>query len=206
MPFLEKKITNPLDLLNKVLLLICLLPLWVMYLGSKPYDLRILVANIKTFQGLPHSIQVERDQLNKYGRPLLRCTIKPKLGLDFTKDDENVNSQPFMHWRDRFLFCTKAIYKAQAQTDEIKGHNLNATACTYEEMIKRVVFARELGVPIKNHGIHYRVLAKALRLSSGDHIHAGTVVGKLEGERDITLSLQELAGFHKVINPNHMHI
>jgi hypothetical protein len=32
----------------------------------------------------------------------------------------------------------------------------------------------------KNHGLHFRVLAKALRLSGGDHIHAGTVVGKLE--------------------------
>jgi hypothetical protein len=28
-------------------------------------------------------------------------------GLDFTKDDENVNSQPFMRWRDRFLFCAE---------------------------------------------------------------------------------------------------
>jgi ribulose-bisphosphate carboxylase large chain len=60
----------------------------------------------------------------------LGCTIKPKLnlstknyskagyeclhgGLDFTKDDENVNSQPFMQWRDRFLFVVEAIYKSQ---------------------------------------------------------------------------------------------
>jgi ribulose-bisphosphate carboxylase large chain len=76
-------------------------------------DLRIPPAYSKTFQGPLHGIQVERDKLNKYGRPLLGCTIKPKLGifaknygktiyeclcggLDFTKDDENVNSQPFM--------------------------------------------------------------------------------------------------------------
>ncbi|GJR42741.1 ribulose-1,5-bisphosphate carboxylase/oxygenase large subunit [Tanacetum coccineum] len=31
----------------------------------------------------------------------------------------------------------------------------------------------------KNHGIHFRVLAKALRMSGGDHIHSGTVVGVL---------------------------
>ncbi|CAL2249489.1 unnamed protein product [Prunus armeniaca] len=31
--------------------------------------------------GPPNGIQVERDKLNKYGRPLLGCTIKPKLGL-----------------------------------------------------------------------------------------------------------------------------
>ncbi|KAL5081201.1 hypothetical protein RYX36_009622 [Vicia faba] len=212
-------------------------------------DLRIPNAYVKTFQGPPHGIQVERDKLNKYGRPLLGCTIKPKLGLsaknygravyeclrgglDFTKDDENVNSQPFMRWRDRFLFCAEAIYKSQAETGEIKGHYLNATAGTCEEMLKRAVFARELGVPIvmhdyltggftanttlshycrdnglllhihramhavidrqKNHGMHFRVLAKALRMSGGDHIHAGTVVGKLEGEREITLGFVDL--------------
>lgn len=131
-------------------------------------DLRIPPAYTKTFQGPPHGIQVERDKLNKYGRPLLGCTIKPKLGLsaknygravyeclrgglDFTKDDENVNSQPFMRWRDRFLFCAEAIYKSQAETGEIKGHYLNATAGTCEEMMKRAIFARELGVPIVMH-------------------------------------------------------
>ncbi|KAJ4732100.1 Ribulose bisphosphate carboxylase large chain [Rhynchospora pubera] len=212
-------------------------------------DLRIPPAYSKTFQGPPHGIQSERDKLNKYGRPLLGCTIKPKLGLsaknygracyeclrgglDFTKDDENVNSQPFMRWRDRFLFCAEAIYKSQAETGEIKGHYLNATAATSEEMIKRAVFARELGVPIimhdyltggftantslafycrdnglllhihramhavidrqKNHGMHFRVLAKALRMSGGDHVHAGTVVGKLEGERELTLGFVDL--------------
>jgi ribulose-bisphosphate carboxylase large chain len=90
-------------------------------------DLRIPTALLKTFQGAPHGIQVERDKLNKYGRSLLGCTIKPKLGLsaknygravyeclrgglDFTKDDENVNSQPFMRWRDRFLFVGEAAW------------------------------------------------------------------------------------------------
>jgi ribulose-bisphosphate carboxylase large chain len=96
-------------------------------------DLRIPPAYVKTFEGPPHGIQVERDKINKYGRGLLGCTIKPKLGLsaknygravyeclrgglDFTKDDENVNSQPFMRWRDRFLFVAEAIYKAQSET------------------------------------------------------------------------------------------
>ena len=58
------------------------------------------------------------------------------------------NSQPFMRWRDRFLFCAEAIYKSQAETGEIKGHYLNATAGTCEEMMKRAVFARELGVHV----------------------------------------------------------
>ncbi|KAI3894651.1 hypothetical protein MKW92_003101 [Papaver armeniacum] len=202
-----------------------------MYLGSKRFalrleDLRIPVAYVKNFQGPPHGIQVERDKLNKYGRPYWDVLLNQNWGypaknygravyeclrggLDFTKDDENVNSQPFMRWRDRFLFC------------EIKGHYLNATAGTCEEMMKRVVFAREFGVPIvmhdcyftggftantslahycrdnglllhihramhavinrqKNHGIHFH------------HIHSGTVIGKLEGEREITLGFVDL--------------
>ena len=212
-------------------------------------DLRISKAYVKTFFGPPHGIQVERDKLNKYGRSFLGCTIKPKLGLsaknygracyeclrgglDFTKDDENVNSQPFMRWRDRFGFVTEALYKSQAETGEVKGHYLNATAPTSEAMIYRAQVAKEFGAPIimhdyltggytsntsladycrnnglllhihrashavidrqRNHGMHFRVLAKALRLSGGDHLHSGTVVGKLEGDRDITLGFVDL--------------
>jgi ribulose-bisphosphate carboxylase large chain len=62
-----------------------------------------------------------------YGRAVYECL---RGGLNFTKDDENVNSKPFMHWRDHFVFCVEAIYKAQAETGEIKGHYLNATAGT----------------------------------------------------------------------------
>ena len=34
----------------------------------------------------------------------------------------------------------------------------------------------------KNHGVIFRVIAKWMRLAGVDHIHAGTVVGKLEGD------------------------
>jgi ribulose-bisphosphate carboxylase large chain len=88
-------------------------------------------------------------KMNKYGRGLLGCTIKPKLGLsaktmdvpfmnayagglDFTKDDENVNSQPFMRWRQRFEFVMEAVEKAEVETGERKGHYLNVTAPTPE--------------------------------------------------------------------------
>ena len=66
-------------------------------------------------------------------------------GLDFTKDDENINSQPFMRWRDRFLYCMEAVNRAQAATGEIKGHYLNVTAATMEDMYERAEFAKELG-------------------------------------------------------------
>jgi ribulose-bisphosphate carboxylase large chain len=125
-------------------------------------DMRVSVAYLKTFKGPPTGIVVERERLDKFGRPLLGATIKPKLGLsgknygrvvyeglkgglDFTKDDENINSQPFMHWRDRFLSCMDAVNKAQADSGEIKGHYLNVTAATMEDMYERAEFARDLG-------------------------------------------------------------
>src|SRR5260370_20469277 len=131
-------------------------------------DLRRPVAYLKAFPGPPHGIQVERDKLNKYGRPLLGCTIKPKLGLsaknygravyeclrgglDFTKDDENVNSQPFMRWRQRFDFVAEAVHKAKAETGERKGHYLNDTAPTCEVMYRRAEHAKSLDMPIIMH-------------------------------------------------------
>lgn len=212
-------------------------------------DMRIPPHYVKTFQGPAHGIVMEREYLDKYGRPLLGATVKPKLGLsarnygrviyealrgglDFTKDDENINSQPFMRWRDRFLFAMEAVNKAVAETGEIKGHYLNVTAATMEQMYERADFAREIGSPIimidltvgytaiqsmanwarkngvllhlhraghstytrqKTHGVSFRVLAKWMRLAGVDHIHAGTVVGKLEGDPRTT------AGYYKTL-------
>ena len=201
-------------------------------------DMRIPTHYVKTFQGPAHGIVMEREYLNKYGRPLLGATTKPKLGLsarnygrvvyealrgglDFTKDDENINSQPFMRWRDRFLFTMEAVNRAQAETGEIKGHYLNVTAATMEDMYERADFARDLGSIVvmidltvgytaiqsmanwarKNgvllhlhragHGTYTRQKnargqlpgdRQMVRLAGVDHIHAGTVVGKLEGD------------------------
>jgi ribulose-bisphosphate carboxylase large chain len=216
-------------------------------------DMRIPVAYAKTFQGPPTGIVVERERLDKFGRPLLGATTKPKLGLsgknygrvvyealkgglDFTKDDENINSQPFMHWRDRFLFCMEAVNRAQAATGEVKGHYLNVTAATMEDMYERAEFARELGSNIimidliigytaiqsiskwsrkndmilhlhraghstytrqKTHGISFRVISKWMRLAGVDHIHAGTIVGKLEGDPN------SVQGFYNVLREPH---
>ena len=211
-------------------------------------DLRLPVAYVKTFPGPAAGIVVERERLDKFGRPLLGATVKPKLGLsgrsygrvvyeglrgglDFLKDDENLASQPFMHWRDRFLFAMEAVSKAEAATGEVKGHCLNVTAGTMEDMYERAELARDLGSCIvmvdlvagypaiqslarwarkndvllhlhraghstytrqKAHGIAFRVIAKWMRLAGVDHIHAGTVVGKLEGDPNVTRGVYDL--------------
>ena len=216
-------------------------------------DMRIPLHYVKTFQGPAHGIVMEREYLNKYGRPLLGATVKPKLGLsarnygrvvsealrgglDFTKDDENINSQPFMRWRDRFLYCIEGVNRAQAETGEIKGHYMNVTAATMEDMYERAEFVKDLGSVIvmidltigytaiqsmalwarrngvllhlhraghgtytrqKNHGVSFRVMAKWMRLAGVDHIHAGTVVGKLEGDPNA------VAGFYDTLRLDH---
>jgi ribulose-bisphosphate carboxylase large chain len=211
-------------------------------------DMRIPPHYLKTFQGPATGIVVERERLNCFGRPLLGATMKPKLGLsgrnygrvvyealkgglDFTKDDENINSQPFMYWRDRYLYCMEGVNKAISATGEIKGHYLNVTAATMEDMYERAEFARELGSVIvmidlvigytavqsmakwarrnsmilhlhraghstytrqKNHGVSFRVIAKWMRMAGVDHIHAGTVVGKLEGDPNIIRGIYDV--------------
>ena len=41
--------------------------------------------------------------------------------------------------------------EAQSETGEVKGHYLNATAGTCEEMYKRANYAAQIGVPIVMH-------------------------------------------------------
>nr|YP_007878294.1 ribulose-1,5-bisphosphate carboxylase/oxygenase large subunit [Calliarthron tuberculosum]AGA63905.1 ribulose-1,5-bisphosphate carboxylase/oxygenase large subunit [Calliarthron tuberculosum] len=219
-------------------------------------DMRLPVAYLKTFQGPATGIIVERERMDKFGRPFLGATVKPKLGLsgknygrvvyeglkgglDFLKDDENINSQPFMRWKERFLYSMEAVNRSVAASGEVKGHYLNVTAATMEEMYERAEFAKALGSIIvmidlvigytaiqsmaiwsrkndmilhlhragnstysrqKEHGMNFRVICKWMRMAGVDHIHAGTVVGKLEGDPLM------IKGFYNTLLMSHLDV
>nr|AYR05902.1 ribulose-1,5-bisphosphate carboxylase/oxygenase large subunit [Lithothamnion sp.] len=219
-------------------------------------DMRLPVAYLKTFQGPATGVIVERERMNMFGRPFLGATVKPKLGLsgknygrvvyeglkgglDFLKDDENINSQPFMRWKERYLYAIEAVNRAIAASGEIKGHYLNVTAATMENMYERAEFAKALGSIIimvdlvigytaiqtmaiwarrndmilhlhragnstysrqKEHGMNFRVICKWMRMAGVDHIHAGTVVGKLEGDPLM------IRGFYNTLLLSHLDI
>ena len=208
---------------------------------------------------------MEREYLDKYGRPLLGATIKPKLGLsarnygrvvyealrgglDFTKDDENINSQPFMRWRDRFLFVHGGRQPGRRRRPaRSRATTSTSPPGTMEDMYERAEFAKELGSVIvmidltigytaiqsmakwarangvllhlhraghgtytrqKTHGVSFRVIAKWMRLAGVDHIHAGTVVGKLEGDpqRDRAASTTRCARTKSPREPGQRHL
>ena len=212
-------------------------------------DMRIPTALVKTYPGPHVGIYDERVWSNKWERPLLGGTVKPKLGLspkaystiiyeclmgglDTTKDDENMNSKPFSRWQDRFRYAQDAVNRAMAETGEYKGHWHNVTAGSTLESLKRMDYVKERGADMcmfdfitagfaasadvfahareldmivhchramhavftrqHEHGIHMRVVAKWLRLTGGDHMHTGTVVGKLEGSWSETEGLIDL--------------
>lgn len=219
-------------------------------------DMRLPVAYLKTFQGPATGVIVERERMNMFGRPFLGATVKPKLGLsgknygrvvyeglkgglDFLKDDENINSQPFMRWKERYLYAIEGVNRAIAASGEVKGHYLNVTAATMENMYERAEFAKALGSIIimvdlvigytaiqtmavwarrndmilhlhragnstysrqKEHGMNFRVICKWMRMAGVDHIHAGTVVGKLEGDPLM------IRGFYNTLLLSHLDV
>ena len=128
-------------------------------------DIRFPIAFIKTCGGPPNGIVVEGIDLTNtedlylvvplnltklsgknYGRVVYECL---RGSLDLTKDDENINSQPFQRWREDLSLLQKQL-SLLSETGEVKGHYLNCTA-TSEELYERAEFAKELDMPIIMH-------------------------------------------------------
>ena len=201
--------------------------------------MRIPVAYLKTFQGPATGIVVERERLDKFGRPLLGATVKPKLGLSgrnygrvvyealqgraglhqgrrehqFTAVHALARALPVLHGgreprfgghrrgqrplpeRDRrapWRTCTSApnSQRSWARSSSwsiwwpaTPPSSRMAKWARRNDMILHLhragnsTYARQ-----KNHGINFRVICKWMRMAGVDHLHAGTVVGKLEGD------------------------
>jgi len=116
---------------------------------------------LKSFKGPKYGIKGIRKMLKVKKRPLLGTIIKPKVGLNekehakvayeawvggcnIVKDDENLTSQNFNHFKKRFLLTNSARKKAEKETGEKKAYLINCTAET-KEMLKRIKFVEDNG-------------------------------------------------------------
>ena len=116
---------------------------------------------LESFKGPQFGIKGLRKRLNVYGRPLVGTIVKPKVGLqpgehsrvayeswiggcDVVKDDENLTSQDFNPFKERFLKTIKLCHKAEKETGERKAYLVNCTAET-KRMLKRIEFVEKNG-------------------------------------------------------------
>jgi ribulose-bisphosphate carboxylase large chain len=124
-------------------------------------DLKIPEKMLKSFKGPRYGIEGLRKIMKIPKRPFLGTIIKPKVGLDekeharvayqawiggcdVIKDDENLTSQNFNHFKKRFLLTIKACKEAEKKTGEKKVYLINCTAES-EEMKRRIKFVEKNG-------------------------------------------------------------
>lgn len=124
-------------------------------------DLKIPEKMLRSFDGPRYGINGLRKKFKIPKRPFLGTIIKPKVGLnekehakvaydawiggcDIVKDDENLTSQNFNHFKKRFLLTIKACKEAEKKTGEKKAYLINCTAES-EEMKKRIKFVEKNG-------------------------------------------------------------
>ena len=80
----------------------------------------------------------------------------------------------------------KAVGSVIVMIDLVMGYTAIQTAAIWARNNDMILHLHRAGNSTysrqKNHGINFRVICKWMRMSGVDHIHAGTVVGKLEGD------------------------
>lgn len=116
---------------------------------------------LNSFKGPRFGIKGLRNKFKVYNRPFVGTIVKPKVGLepgehsrvaydswiggcDIVKDDENLTSQKFNPFRERFLKTIKMLEKAEKETGDKKAYLINCTAET-KEMLKRIDFVEKNG-------------------------------------------------------------
>jgi len=124
-------------------------------------DVNIPKKMLYSFKGPRFGIYGLRKRMKIYNRPFVGTIVKPKVGLepgehsivayeswkggcDVVKDDENLTSQKFNRFDDRFKRTIKMCEKAEKETGEKKVYLVNCTAET-KEMLKRIKFVEDNG-------------------------------------------------------------
>jgi len=124
-------------------------------------DVAIPKKMLRSFKGPKFGLHKLRKRLKIKKRPFVGTIVKPKVGLapgehsvvayeswkggcDIVKDDENLTSQKFNNFKDRFLKTIKLCDKAERETGERKAYLVNCTAES-KEMLKRIDFVEKNG-------------------------------------------------------------
>jgi ribulose-bisphosphate carboxylase large chain len=129
--------------------------------GARLMDIRLPELLARTFRGPAFGVRGVRDAMNKHGRPLMSCTIRPLQGLsarqygravyealvggtDFCADPVLLHNIPTNGWRERYRFAAEAAHAAMRETNEFKSHACNITAPTVELMMERALWAKDM--------------------------------------------------------------
>jgi ribulose-bisphosphate carboxylase large chain len=124
-------------------------------------DVGIPKKMLKSFKGPRFGINGLRKRMKIKKRPFVGTIVKPKVGLqpgehsrvafeswaggcDIVKDDENLTSQKFNEFKDRFLKTIKVCEKVEKRTGYKKAYLVNCTAET-KDMLKRIKFVEDNG-------------------------------------------------------------
>jgi len=181
---------------------------------------------VQSFKGPEYGIDGIRKLLNVKDRPLVGTIIKPKLGLktkdhakvaydawvggcDIVKDDENLSSQSFNPFNDRFMETLEMRDRAEQETGEKKVYMVNITSET-EEMLKRAQFVKDHGgrylmIDILTCG--FSALQTVREQDFGLVIHAHRA-GHAAFTRDMKhgISMQVIAKVARIIGVDQLHV
>lgn len=181
---------------------------------------------LKSFHGPKYGIGGIRKLLGVKDRPLVGTIIKPKLGLrtkdhakvaydawaggcDIVKDDENLGSQKFNPFRERFLQTIKMRDKAEKETGEKKVYMVNITAES-GEMIRRAEFVQKNGgeymmVDILIAGWSALQELRNMNLNLVMHAHRAGHAALTKSQKH-GISMKVIAKIARVIGVDQLHV
>ncbi len=177
------------------------------------------------FKGPKYGIEGVRRITKIKKRPLTGTIVKPKVGLnarqhaevaynawvgglDVVKDDENLTSMKFNHFRDRIIHTLKLRDLAEKETGEKKIYMPNITAET-DEMLRRANF-------VKMYGGEYVMVdiltcgwsgLQTVRNTVGQVIHAHRAMhAALTKNRKHGISMLAIAKCARLVGVDQLHI